>query len=51
MTKKFYTLRAQMTPASQARANEKAHAMLAEMPLNELRTVKKTKLISDRSLK
>ncbi len=37
MTKKFATLRAQMTPVSQARANEKAHAMLAEMPLNELR--------------
>jgi ribosome-binding protein aMBF1 (putative translation factor) len=37
MTKKFATLRAQMTPESQARANEKAHAMLAEMPLNELR--------------
>lgn len=37
MTKKFSTLRAKMTPESQARANEKAHAMLAEMPLNELR--------------
>lgn len=37
MTKKFFTLRAKMTPESQARANEKAHAMLAEMPLNELR--------------
>lgn len=37
MTKKFATLRAKMTPESQARANEKAHAMLAEMPLNELR--------------
>ena len=37
MTKKFATLQAQMTPASQARTNEKAKAMLAEMPLNELR--------------
>ncbi len=37
MTKKFATLRAKMTLESQARANEKAHAMLAEMPLNELR--------------
>jgi predicted XRE-type DNA-binding protein len=37
MTKKFASLRAKMTPESQARANEKAHAMLAEMPLNELR--------------
>lgn len=37
MTKKFANLRARMTPESQARANEKARAMLAEMPLNELR--------------
>jgi ribosome-binding protein aMBF1 (putative translation factor) len=37
MTKKFATLRAKMTPASQARVSEKAQAMLAEMPLNELR--------------
>ncbi len=37
MTKKFANLRARMTPESQARASEKAHAMLAEMPLNELR--------------
>lgn len=37
MAKKFANLRAQMTPESQARANQMAHAMLAEMPLNELR--------------
>ncbi len=37
MTKKFANLRARMTPESQARADEKARAMLAEMPLNELR--------------
>ncbi len=37
MTKKFATLRAKMTPESQVRANERANAMLAEMPLHELR--------------
>ena len=37
MAKKFSELRAMMTPESQARAEAKAHAMLAEMPLNELR--------------
>ncbi len=37
MTKKFTDLRARMTPESQARADEKARMMLAEMPLNELR--------------
>lgn len=37
MTKKFDDLRARMTPESQARAHAKARAMLAEMPLNELR--------------
>ena len=37
MAKKFADLRARMTPASQARAEAKAQAMLAEMPLNELR--------------
>ncbi|MBW8066227.1 MAG: helix-turn-helix domain-containing protein [Ferrovum sp.] len=37
MAKKFANLRAQMSPASQARAEAKAQAMLAEMPLNELR--------------
>lgn len=37
MAKKFATLRAQMSPESQVRANGMAHAMLAEMPLNELR--------------
>ena len=37
MAKKFADLRARMTPMSQARAEAKAQAMLAEMPLNELR--------------
>lgn len=37
MAKKFSDLRAQMTPESRARAEAKAQAMLAEMPLNELR--------------
>ncbi len=37
MAKKFADLRAQMTPESRARAEAKATAMLAEMPLNELR--------------
>lgn len=37
MAKKFAELRAQMSPESRARAEEKAQAMLAEMPLNELR--------------
>ncbi len=37
MAKKFANLRAQMTPESQARAEAKTHAFLAEMPLNELR--------------
>lgn len=37
MARKFSELRAQMSPASQARAEAKAQAMLAEMPLNELR--------------
>jgi len=37
MTKKFASLRANMTPQSQARAEAKAIAMLAEMPLHELR--------------
>ncbi|WP_297505716.1 XRE family transcriptional regulator [Ferrovum sp.] len=37
MAKKFANLRAQMSPVSQARAEAKAQAMLAEMPLNELR--------------
>ena len=35
--KKFADLRAQMSPESRARADAKAQAMLAEMPLNELR--------------
>ena len=37
MAKKFAELRARMSPESQARAQAKAQAMLAEMPLNELR--------------
>lgn len=37
MAKKFATLRAQMTPDSQGRAEAQTQAMLAEMPLNELR--------------
>ena len=37
MAKKFADLRAQMAPESRARAEQKAQAMLAEMPLNELR--------------
>jgi DNA-binding XRE family transcriptional regulator len=37
MAKKFSELRARMSPESQARAEAKANAMLAEMPLNELR--------------
>jgi DNA-binding XRE family transcriptional regulator len=37
MANKFSELRAQMSPASQARAKAKAQGMLAEMPLNELR--------------
>lgn len=37
MAKKFADLRAKMTPECQGRADAKAHALLAEMPLNELR--------------
>lgn len=37
MAKKFADLRAQMTPESQARAEARAQALLAEMPLHELR--------------
>ena len=37
MAKKFSDLLAQMTPESQARAKARTQAMLAEMPLNELR--------------
>jgi Helix-turn-helix. len=37
MAKKFDGLRAKMSPESRARAEAKAQAMLAEMPLNELR--------------
>ena len=37
MAKKFADLRAQMSPEARARAQAQAQAMLAEMPLNELR--------------
>lgn len=37
MANPFTELRARMSPESQARAEAKAQAMLAEMPLNELR--------------
>lgn len=37
MAKKFAVLRAQMSPQARSRADEKARAMLAGMPLNELR--------------
>ena len=37
MAKKFSALRARMSPQSRARAEVRAQAMLAEMPLNELR--------------
>ena len=37
MANKFSVLRQQMSPESQVRAEAKAQAMLAEMPLNELR--------------
>jgi transcriptional regulator with XRE-family HTH domain len=37
MAKKFSELRARMTPESQHRAHEKAEALLAAMPLAELR--------------
>ncbi len=37
MAKKFAELRSRMSPESRARAEAKAQAWLAEMPLNELR--------------
>lgn len=37
MAKKFAELRAKMSLEARAQAEEKANAMLAEMPLNELR--------------
>jgi len=37
MAKKFETLRARMKPEAQARAEARAQALLAEMPLHELR--------------
>lgn len=37
MSKKFAELRARMSPDARKRADAQAEAMLAEMPLNELR--------------
>lgn len=37
MAKKFSELRSRMSPQARASSAEKARAMLAEMPLNELR--------------
>lgn len=37
MTKKFSELRARLSPEARSRADVKTKAMLAEMPLNELR--------------
>jgi len=37
VAKKFGTLRAKMSPESRARAAQRAKALLAEMPLHELR--------------
>lgn len=37
MAKKFETLRSRMKPEAQARAQARAQALLAEMPLHELR--------------
>lgn len=37
MARKFAKLKAKMTPQAQARSAAKAEAMLAEMPLHELR--------------
>lgn len=37
MARKFAELRAKMSPEARAQAEAKASAMLAEMPLNELR--------------
>lgn len=37
MAKKFAELRSRMSPKARAQAEAKASAMLAEMPLNELR--------------
>ena len=37
MAKKFSELRSRMSPESRSRAEASAQAMLAEMPLNELR--------------
>jgi transcriptional regulator with XRE-family HTH domain len=41
MAKKFRDLRAKMSPESQARAHEKALAMMAELPLAELRQARR----------
>jgi DNA-binding XRE family transcriptional regulator len=40
MAKKFTDLRSKMSPAARARAQARARAMLAEMPLQELRVAR-----------
>ncbi|MEW6270092.1 MAG: XRE family transcriptional regulator [Thermodesulfobacteriota bacterium] len=40
MAKKFSELRAKMSPESRRRANERARALMAEMPLQELRNAR-----------
>ncbi len=40
MAKNFKTLRAKMSPESRARAETKARAMLAEMPIHEHRAAR-----------
>ncbi len=40
MAKKFSALRAQMSPESRRRAKERAQALMAEMPLQELRNAR-----------
>lgn len=47
MAKKFAVLRGQMSPEAQAEVEAKAQAMLADMPLNELR---KARSLSQRML-
>jgi transcriptional regulator with XRE-family HTH domain len=41
VAKSFKTLRAKMSPEAQARANEKAQRILAEMPLQDLRKARR----------
>jgi hypothetical protein len=49
MAKKFSELRSRMSPESQARAEAEGQAMLAEMPLNELRQARRLsqKMLAD----